>query len=1765
MKRKTKIAATILLSMAASAAMAFGVFGGRATVTAPTDSTVVLDGSLDFEFGSPNANCSTRLKANVYAGGAVTVLGSDATTKNSSANYGFGEKEYLAWIAAADSKSINGTGRIANSSMGYYALSDWVSGEKSGSYWNINYNEDDASAVSDISIRLNGLKSTAKNESVEISQHSGDSSASWCNNYHYFTFNPVSPTSADGKANTAFVYPDSYPDMVYPTKNDLQNMIPWYGYYPVKGSSLGNIDYKTAKDLYNNYKGSSYLKRDYVNNYYKSKVDPNNTFMSYNITSYYSLSSPTSCYKFWLTGNLSDNINTVLPTGASKYNDVYEYYYSTNSSDKLKKITYPTAEIYYSETLRSTWQISADNTNWTTVLTNSTAQSFRFNVATHYIEIGSSSINTKGILGEHTTYYIRRIGNYSGVLGSAVSGFSNITSPSMRIRTPMELERVEAKYIGKGVVAGTYLDPKDVEIYAYYSNNPTVPVVVRGDTKYAKYDNLKIYSVSEENYVHFTYTSDLTGATKGGYFTVKGLDITPISISASYAGTTRENTNYDPGLVQVSVRYNNGSVQIKNGKSIDIGLYKEKLHGKGDCDGNGVINAGDLAIMEKLIAGQPGTTYQKNQADLNSDGKIDDVDRARYNSITDKKCVLGSNTFYAAISGLKDKNNAPVYAKFIVDAQKRKPYNISINTPPDKMTYIEGEDFDPKGMILTIEFDNSEIEVASFERITHYYGISFGDAENPSYKMNAGQTKVPIYYTEGDTTIHKDLFLKVSQKTLTSIKIHKKPDKTTYFSGENFDAAGMEVYAYFNEDSEGNYVERVKLSGSEMDFRSAKNMQDSRDYVVIHNSDNEAYGGYERYLLDVFAPGQSFENGKSGSFKKTNGSYVTGKVEGNYIVTISYTHSGITKHAYLPIDVLGKRLASIEVVSEPDKKNYVSGQDFIASGMVIRAKYTDGSTEYVYEKTAVKNGYEVIDGTDLTPDRNELVVSYTDSGITEFTKVGITVTDPAIISITATYTGDKVSKGSDYNLSDVLIIVNYDNGSVTSFRADETNSDGTLKIRSFLLRDKGDINDVIAETRKVENLGYNYFAIYYGGYADIIMVEGIRDASQVDYSSYVGQVRRKSATWTEEFTGIKLRTIKDYISDAATAKIGNLAKITQPFTTDTRGTLSYKAGTAFGVDPNAEGKGNALLNFLREGTWRPQTNEYTVEYSAKTAGYQFPETTNPEFQTDESKQTLYLYKYHQNRDDILNSNDGYSDWVNQGDSVGTILAKRHAYNYSSSNKDASDITMYINKLRIRLKGGKDGDAARLYVRGTDTSGTPFEIDGIDENTIINNPATLAIELRGQVGVTYPDGSSGTKDFGEVYSVYYRAVTDENTPWAKNGEITGANGVHMQGLEIIVLMSDSEFNPGALSTKPYIAQQPVSNTILCGNEAFLSVVAVGNDLQYQWYKDGEAIPEANETTYRTPELELSDNGSKYWCVVFNSIGDTESTHITVNVSDILPRFTKDLGEEIAVEEYYNQDYTFEVEAYSYAPENISYAWEFKRSRNDLWQPLSGENSNTCTLKINEGVDGWYIRCIATNTAGSTTSNYARIGSQINATVNITCDTPFIAQSAMESIRLRAVPDGIPGTLSYTWIIDGKESSTHSQTISWVPAVAGSHEISVRVSSNATSAEVTGSLRLRVEPPVTTTIDQTLDITNKTAMLRADTSEGPNVTYSWVFDGENVSDKTPCCTLKYGGRELDITDLDPGRTYTIILIAKDKTTNFTYSKVSIVIKPDDWKTN
>jgi hypothetical protein len=165
--------------------------------------------------------------------------------------------------------------------------------------------------------------------------------------------------------------------------------------------------------------------------------------------------------------------------------------------------------------------------------------------------------------------------------------------------------------------------------------------------------------------------------------------------------------------------------------------------------------------------------------------------------------------------------------------------------------------------------------------------------------------------------------------------------------------------------------------------------------------------------------------------------------------------------------------------------------------------------------------------------------------------------------------------------------------------------------------------------------------------------------------------------------------------------------------------------------------------------------------------------------------------------------------------------------------------------------------------------------------------------------------------------------------------------------------------------PVIKAQPANQTVKQGDYVLISLVAVGSDLHYQWYRNGALLPGYTTNTLVFPNAS-ANNGGNYWCVVSNGGGQVTSEGVFLTVLAAPP---PTIYSQPASRSALEGDY---VSLYVGASGNdLRYQWY----RNGTVVPGATRSSlDFYPVTASQAGDYW---CVVSNANGQTTSATARL--------------------------------------------------------------------------------------------------------------------------------------------------------------------------------------------
>ena len=379
--------------------------------------------------------------------------------------------------------------------------------------------------------------------------------------------------------------------------------------------------------------------------------------------------------------------------------------------------------------------------------------------------------------------------------------------------------------------------------------------------------------------------------------------------------------------------------------------------------------------------------------------------------------------------------------------------------------------------------------------------------------------------------------------------------------------------------------------------------------------------------------------------------------------------------------------------------------------------------------------------------------------------------------------------------------------------------------------------------------------------------------------------------------------------------------------------------------------------------------------------------------------------------------------------------------------------------------------------------------------------------------------------------------------------------------------------------PEITEQPTSVQWEEGSTPVpLTVKATisSGTIAYQWYKDGNLIPDATSSTY-TPNKDTG-NGS-YYVVVSNADDPTKSVKssavsvvITAKGELLPPTITGDLAESVSYDKA-SQIKTLSITANATEGADIYYLW-YKDgtsigapSKDASTYAPTAFGSYYCALYASKGDQ-------ASQTVNSKTIVISESG--ITATVSVTPTSAYTDNQLEVTVKYNVEA----ADLKYQWVKTDNNSGADvivsgATSATYTPAEAGKYYCKVTVTSqnDKTNSKVVKSAYVEVTAPTPTDpeIPTINSINGKTAAFTqpvteggkleltvdASVSDGGTLTYAW-YESKSASHIGTGATYS----KANVTSADAGEYYvTVTNTLNGNTTEASSFRVKVEISSQD----
>ncbi len=255
---------------------------------------------------------------------------------------------------------------------------------------------------------------------------------------------------------------------------------------------------------------------------------------------------------------------------------------------------------------------------------------------------------------------------------------------------------------------------------------------------------------------------------------------------------------------------------------------------------------------------------------------------------------------------------------------------------------------------------------------------------------------------------------------------------------------------------------------------------------------------------------------------------------------------------------------------------------------------------------------------------------------------------------------------------------------------------------------------------------------------------------------------------------------------------------------------------------------------------------------------------------------------------------------------------------------------------------------------------------------------------------------------------------------------------------------------AYNGSPKITSEPADKAVPPGGELLLTVAALGEPLQYQWFRNNQLLPEETGPQLQRPIASTTDAGN-YHVVVQNTLGQATSRTAKVEIYPA-PLIT---SQPVSRTVDQNKNTSLSVTA---TGSNLTYQW--RRGS----QPVIGATNRTLSFPKAQSIDAGVYSVVVSNGAGSAASDPATLTVIIPPVVTplditeATVGQPYQFTLTAQNNPTRFTVGGLPKGLSLTGGVQ----------ITGKPTVSGDFDLRVTAHNSAGSSGPAVVMPLKVKP-------------------------------------------------------------------------------------------------
>ncbi|MFM7839823.1 MAG: MBG domain-containing protein, partial [Chitinophagaceae bacterium] len=371
-------------------------------------------------------------------------------------------------------------------------------------------------------------------------------------------------------------------------------------------------------------------------------------------------------------------------------------------------------------------------------------------------------------------------------------------------------------------------------------------------------------------------------------------------------------------------------------------------------------------------------------------------------------------------------------------------------------------------------------------------------------------------------------------------------------------------------------------------------------------------------------------------------------------------------------------------------------------------------------------------------------------------------------------------------------------------------------------------------------------------------------------------------------------------------------------------------------------------------------------------------------------------------------------------------------------------------------GSVTSSAASIRIK-TVTSITSQPVGGL---ICPGNQKTLTVVAAGE-GLTYQWQKEGV-NISQATSATYYATEAGNYQVVVTGDCGTVTSASVQV---------------ALRTATSITSQPIGADLCPGLTLSLSVTAVGDNITYQWKRDGAVITNATNSSY------TATIAGTYTVDVVGTCGSTTSASAVLRFKTVTSITSQPTGATICP----GSTQALSVQAVG---EGLSYQWQ-----------KDGQPIALATSSIFSATDAGSYTVVVKGDCGTVTSSAAIITLK-NATI---INTQPVGGAICPGGSLQLSVSATGDNLSYQWKRDGV-AIANATSSSYLATLGGNYTVDVKGDCDLVTSTA-ANLRIKTVTSITTQ-PVSGSICSGTSYVLSVVAAGENLTYQWRKDGVSI---------------------------------------------------------